>query len=410
MSVSSSDSERSGEFDLSNPDVTTKYRTAGDIATKVLKKVLGEIKEGADIFDLCTLGDEAIREETGKVYNKRVKDSEWEKKDAEEKKKEEGGRKVDKGIAFPTCISVNELAGHYSPIAKNESRVLRSGDVVKVDLGVHIDGFIAQGAHTIVCSGDESGSAGPLQIQDRRADVVQAAYSAAECAVRMLAVGNKNSDVTAVIQKAADEFKCQPVAGVLSHRLKRHCIDSDDCIIQKEAEDQKVDELEFGLNEVWTLDVMLSSGDGKLKETELRHTVYKRALDQSYMLKTAKARQFIGEVNRSFPTLPFSLSMISDQQCARVGVSEAKRHELLIEYPVMTERAGEFVAHFKFTVALLPGGSKKLVEIPYEQKTGAYWIDPQYQIEDEQLAKLLATSTKKNKRRNKKSKDDSKDE
>merc|ERR1712007_360361 len=96
------------------------------------------------------------------------------------------------------------------------------------------------------------------------------------------------------------------------------------------------------------------------KETELRNTVYKRAVETSYSLKTQKARQFISEVNRRFPALPFTLRAIEDEQVARVGVSEAKRHELLEEYPVLQEKPGEFIAQFKFTVLLLPGGTKKI--------------------------------------------------
>merc|ERR1719145_336424 len=99
----------------------------------------------------------------------------------------------------------------------------------------------------------------------------------------------------------------------------------------------------------------MSTGEGKGKGTEIRCTVFKRAVDTSYNLKTQKARQFISEVNRRFPALPFSLRLIEDEQVARVGVSEAKRHELLEEYPVMKEKEKETVAQFKFTVLLLPG-------------------------------------------------------
>ena len=56
---------------------------------------------------------------------------------------------MDKGIAFPLCISVNEVCGHFSPL-KEESTKLKNGDVVKIDLGVHIDGFITMAAHTMV--------------------------------------------------------------------------------------------------------------------------------------------------------------------------------------------------------------------------------------------------------------------
>merc|ERR1711934_245620 len=121
---------------------------------------------------------------------------------------------------------------------------------------------------------------------------------------------------------------------------------------------------EFQQNEVYCLDVVMSTGEGKTKATELRSTVFKRAVDVNYNLKTQKARQFLHEVNKRFPALPFSLRAIEDEQVARVGVSEAKRHELLEEYPVLKEREREIVAQFKFTVLLLPGGTKRITGLP----------------------------------------------
>merc|ERR1712151_520758 len=101
------------------------------------------------------------------------------------------------------------------------------------------------------------------------------------------------------------------------------------------------------------------------REAELRSTVFKRAVETTYLLKTQKARQFISEVNRRFPALPFTLRAIEDEQVARVGASESRRHELLEEYPVLKEKAGEHVAQFKFTVLLLPGGTKKITGLPF---------------------------------------------
>merc|ERR1711862_153255 len=166
--------------------------------------------------------------------------------------------------------------------------------------------------------------------------------------------------------------------------------------------DEKVDEFEFEMNEVYSIDLVYSSGEGKGKETELRSTVFKRAVETSYNLKTQKARQFISEVNKRFPALPFTLRAIEDEQVARVGVSEAKRHELLEEYPVIKERDKEFVAQFKFTVLLLPGGSKKV--------TGLALGDMEKQVvsscsvQDEDIKKLLASSA--NPKKQKKKKDD----
>merc|ERR1712151_1322794 len=129
------------------------------------------------------------------------------------------------------------------------------------------------------------------------------------------------------------------------------------------------------------------------REAELRSTVFKRAVETTYLLKTQKARQFISEVNRRFPALPFTLRAIEDEQVARVGASEARRHELLEEYPVLKEKDKEFVAQFKFTVLLLPGGTKKITGVQLGPQTdkGAELVTSK-EVEDEELKKLLASS------------------
>merc|ERR1719313_2658369 len=106
-----------------------------------------------------------------------------------------------------------------------------------------------------------------------------------------------------------------------------------------ETQEEKNEPFEFEMNEVYCIDVVMSTGE--VKESELRSTVYKRAVETSYNLKTQKARQFISEVNRRFPALPFTLRAIEEPQVARVGVSEARRHELLEEYPVMREKENQ---------------------------------------------------------------------
>jgi len=363
--------------DLSNPDVTTKYRTCGEIVQKTLQHIAAACVVDADVASLCELGDKMLEEETGKVYNKKVKD-----------------KKVEKGIAFPTCVSVNEVAGHFSPM-KGESKVLVAGDVVKVDMAAHIDGFITAAAHTVVVGGEK--------VEDRRADVIMAAWNAAEAAVRLIQVGNTNTQVTEAFGKVASEFKCVPLQGVLSHQLKKHVIDGSRTIMNADNGEDHVDEFEFEMNEVYAIDVVMSTGEGKARDSEARSTVFKRAVDVTYNLKTAKARQFIHEVNKRFPALPFSLRAIEDEQVARIGVSESKRHELLQEYPVLREKDGQFVAQFKFTVLLLPGGTKKITGLALGDLEKQ--VVSAHAVKDEELKKLLASSCNPKKQKKKKTKD-----
>lgn len=372
-----SDSECEEISDLSNPDVTTKYRCAGDIINKALQHVLGLCVADADIYTICEAGDKYIEEEVGKLYNKKDKD----------------GKKVEKGVAFPVCVSVNDIAGHFSPF-KGESKTLKVGDVAKVDMACHIDGFIAAAGHTMIVGGEK--------VEDKRADVIHAAWKASQAALRLVQVGNKNTAVTHAFTKIADDYNCKPLQGVLSHQMKKHVIDGNRTIIGSETPEEKVDEFEFEMNEVYCIDVVMSTGEGKGKEMECRHTVYKRQVENNYSLKTQKARQFISEVNRRFPTLPFTLRAIEDEQVARVGVSESKRHGLLDEYPVLKERDGEFVAQFKFTLLLLPGGTKQITGLPFGDLEKQA-ITP-HEVKDEDMKKLLATSA--NPKKKKKAKKD----
>jgi len=367
--------------DLSNPDVTTKYMSAAGIVNKALQLVLDACVDGADVAEVCEMGDKYMDTECGKLYNNK-----------------KGKKSIEKGVASPTCISMNDLIGCFSPL-KGESRKLAKGDICKIDMACHLDGYIAAAGNTVVVGGEE--------VSDRRADVVRAAWTSAEAALRLIQVGNKNTDVAAIFETSAEQFKCSTVKGWHSYQVKKHVIHGNKVINVKDKEnhEEKVETCEFEMNEVYVIDCIVSSGEGKGRETDIRSTVFKRAVETSYILKMQKARQFLHEVNKRFPTLPFTIRAFEDETVARVGVSEAKRHELLHEYPVTREREGEVLAQFKFTVLLLPGGTKKITGLPFGK------LDEQckskHAVEDEELKKLLATSANpKKKKKAKKDKDD----
>lgn len=120
----------------------------------------------------------------------------------------------------------------------------------------------------------------------------------------------------------------------------------------------------------------------------MRTTVYKRALETSYSLKLKHSRQFFHTVSEKHPTMPFSIASLKDSTTARVGVAECINHDLLHMYPVLTEKAGEFVAQFKATVILLPAGTMVLNEVPFEEDL----YETTYKIEDKAVLDLLAQS------------------
>uniref|UniRef100_A0A8C7DEG1 Proliferation-associated 2G4, b n=1 Tax=Oncorhynchus kisutch TaxID=8019 RepID=A0A8C7DEG1_ONCKI len=213
--------------------VVTKYKMGAEIANQALKAVVEAAKAGETVVSLCAKGDAFIMAETGKVFRKE--------------------KDLKKGIAFPTSVSVNNCVCHFSPLKSDPEIVLKSGDLVKIDLGVHVDGFISNLAHSFVV-----GVTKDAPLTGRKADVIKAAHLCAEAALRLVKPGNQNSQVTEAWNKIAKSFKCSAIEGMLSHQLKQHVIDGEKTIIQNPTDQQRKDheKAEFEVHEVYAVDVV----------------------------------------------------------------------------------------------------------------------------------------------------------
>jgi curved DNA binding protein len=359
-----SDDEREEELDLTSPEVVTKYKSAADIVNRALQLVLLECKPKAKIVDLCEKGDAFIREQSGNMY-KNVK------------------KKIERGVAFPTCISVNNIVCHFSPLASDET-VLEEGDLVKIDMGCHIDGFIAVLAYTHVIQD------GP--VTGRKADVIAAANTAAEVALRLVRPGKKNKDVTDAIQKVAAAYDCKIVEGVLSHQLKQFVIDGNKVVLSVSSPDTRVDDAEFEENEVYAIDIVTSTGEGKPKLLdEKQTTIYKRAVERNYHLKMKASRFIFSEISQKFPIMPFTARALEEKR-ARLGLVECVNHDLVQPYPVLHEKPGDLVAHIKFTVLLMPNGSDRVNSHSLQE------LQPTKTIEDPEINAWLALGVKSKKK------------
>ena len=158
---------------------------------------------------------------------------------------------------------------------------------MKLDLGAHVDGYIAVVANTVVLMGDMNAPVTGVQ-----ADAMQAAVTAGEAAIRKLRPGVSNSEVAAVIAKVAEDFGVNVVEGVLTHAMKRFVIDGNKVVLNKSSPELKADEETVELNEVYALDIVLSSGEGKPKIQDEKETnVYKRAIEKNYKLKMQASKR-----------------------------------------------------------------------------------------------------------------------
>merc|ERR1712036_169138 len=200
-----------------------------------------------------------------------------------------------------------------TPLISEQDVILCQGDVVKIDFGVHIDGFIACVGHTVVV-----GASKENKITGRKADVLMAAYYAAEIALRMVKAGNNNNQVTEIVEKVAGEFGCHPVEGMLSHQLQQNVIDGEKTIIQNpnEAQRKEHEKFDFELHEVYAIDVLISSGEGHGREKDAKVTIYKKT-DETYMLKMKNSREFFSAVNKKYGAMPFNIRSFESETKAK---------------------------------------------------------------------------------------------
>jgi methionine aminopeptidase len=84
-------------------DVCTKYQEASKIVNLCLEGLVAQCIPGAKIVDLCQFGTTVMEAQASKLYAKKV-----------------GGKVVERGVAFPVCISVNDVVCNHSPLSSEE--------------------------------------------------------------------------------------------------------------------------------------------------------------------------------------------------------------------------------------------------------------------------------------------------
>jgi curved DNA binding protein len=365
--------------DLRDTDVVTKYKTGADMINRVLRQVVDACKAGASALQLCQMGDELIEKEVAPVFNKKVE-----------------GKPIPKGIAFPTCVSVNNVLAHNSPVSEDEDSVIADGDVVKIDMGLHLGGYISVAAHTLVVGASKESPA-----KGAAADVVLAAYNAAQAACRLIKPGNSTADVIPVVNKIAEAYGVSAVEDMSAHSMSCFELTGEKSVVFKpsEARRSEAKSVQFEENEVYSVDVFMTTGDGKAKPSGKRTNVY-QATGEHYTLRGKHSRAFFGEV-QNCNKMAFSLRRFENLVQARMGVKECVDHRIVQPFDVIQDKPGSVSAQFRFVILLMANGNLKVTGIDLDADTFA----SEHSIEDEAIAKILAQPmSSKSKKKKKKSK------
>lgn len=286
---------------MSDDAVLNKYREAGRILKEVRLAAVPQVKKGAKMLDVA----EAIENDIFK----------------------RGGRP-----AFPVNISLDDEAAHDTP-GPDDTRVFED-NIVKLDIGVHVDGYIADTAVTVDLKGD--------------ANLVKASEKALEEAIKVVRAGVSTAEIGEVIEQTIQSFDLKPVYNLTGHGLEKFVQHAPPSIPNKRIGQGIV--LKAG--QVIAIEPFATDGAGMVGEGELTEifgiTVVKpvRMPSERDMLKAIQ----------KFQGLPFARRWVAGQKRADATLSSLMRLGIVHAYPVLVEERGGMVSQAEHTLIVTEDG------------------------------------------------------
>jgi len=279
------------------------YIKAGSIAKKAIEFSKKIVKEGANLLDVCEKIEEKIIDLGGKP-------------------------------AFPVNISINEIAAHDTA-RPNEDRVIKNCDVVKVDVGVHVNGYIADTAYTI-----EVGSS-------RYKDLIEACEEALAKAIEVVKPGITVSEIGRKIEEIAVKRGFMPIVNLGGHSIERFNLHSGKSIPNYDNRSSR--RIEEG--EVIAIEPFLTIGSGRVIETK-DSEIY--SLREEKPVRERKARDLVKFVLDEYKKLPFARRWVfkkfGDLNFILFDLVEMG---ILKNYPVLKEDSRKVIVQAEHTVVVL---------------------------------------------------------
>ena len=274
------------------------YKEAGKIAKNALEKGIGSIKEGKSYFEVAEEIEEYI--------------------------------KARADLAFPVNISVNSVAAHYTPSMRDKLE-FRKGDVVKVDVGAHVDGFIADTAKTI-----------EIDAKNRDA-LIRASKEALEEAIKIIKSGVTVGEIGRRIEEKIRGYGFKPVKNLNGHLLGRYNLHAG-ISIPNIANDIKI-ALKEG--QVIAIEPFASDGAGYVVDKGVGN-----------IYRIAKHSPFVKEIERKFDGLPFAerwlRSIYGDDTAFKI--SFLMKRKIIAPYYKLVDAGNGIVTQFEHTIIVREEG------------------------------------------------------
>lgn len=280
------------------------YRKAGKIAAQVRERIREMVKPGVRILEIAQRAEDMIRE-------------------------------LGAQPAFPCNISINEIAAHYSPPSWDET-VIKEGDVVKVDIGVHVEGCIGDTAFTV---GDEK--------------LASTAERALQRAIQTVKPDMDVGEIGAAIEEVVRGENLKPIQNLTGHSLERWELHGGLWI--PNVAERTGQRLRVG--QVLAIEPFVTDGAGFVEDDERRVYIY--SFLHEGPVRSRMAREMLREIKTKYSHLPFSVRWVSKNMSRlrlELTLRELRMAGVLRPHYVLVERAKGRVAQAEHTVIVTENG------------------------------------------------------
>ncbi len=327
MSKNNSDKE---EFTLEQK--LYRYRVAGQIAYEVHETIKEQniVKPGAKILDICNTVESKVKEKQ-KPFEETMKI----------------------GFGFPCNVSINHVAAHYSS-PYDDQTTIPENSIVKLDLGVHIDGFIADSARTYYF--------------DRQwADLAKASKEGFYAGLELIKPGASPAAIGTAIEAKIKEFGFRPLRELSGHILDQWELHGAKTLPNIAIPHDKADS-ELKKDEVYALETFASTGSGSVHDQTTRYYIYS-LLPKRAAIRHKTTRKILSHIFHNFKTLPFAerwLSPTFQAPMVRFALKNLVNAGVIHRYYVLADIKDSFVSQFEHTILVTEEGHEITTFPPFD--------------------------------------------
>ncbi len=234
--------------------------------------------------------------------------------------------------AFPTNLSINEIAAHYTPSHDDETK---AHGLLKIDLGVHINGWIADTAFSM-----------DLENNDENKKLIQTAEKALENAIKIIKEEISANEIGKTIQKTIESDNFLPIINLSGHSIEQYELHSG--ITIPNIDDNKNQVLKKGL---YAIEPFVTTGNGKVYEGK-PSGIY--SLKNIKPIRSQTAREILNFIEKEYQTLPFCSRWLVKKFGTKslFALKQLEQADILHQYPQLVEISKRKVAQAEETILL----------------------------------------------------------